>query len=43
MVPTCVVNHLKPLEVAFGCFMIIHENIKRVRLGVKLCLGLRLV
>ena len=43
MVPTCVTNPLKPLRVGFRCIMIILKNIKRVMLGVKLCLGLRLV
>ena len=43
MVPTCDVNPLKPLGVGFCCFVIIPKNIKRVRLGVKLCLDLRFV
>ena len=42
MVPTRVINPLKPLGVGFGCVMIIPKNIKRVRLGVKLRLGHRL-
>ena len=43
MVATCVINPLKSLGVGFLCFMIVLKNIKRVRLSVKLCLGLRLI
>ena len=42
MVPTCDFNPLKPLGVGFRCFMIIPKNINRVKIGVKLCLSLRL-
>ena len=43
MVPTCAINPSKPLGVGFWCFTIILKNIRRVRLGVKSCLGFRLI
>ena len=42
MVPTCDINPLKTLGLGFRCFMNIPKNINRVKLGVKLCLSLRL-
>ena len=42
MVPTCVLNPLKPLEIMFRCLMFTHKNIKKVKCGVDLSLDLRL-
>ena len=41
MMLTCVLNHLKPLEVMFWCTMFTHKNIKRVKCSVDLNLDLR--